>query len=608
MIRDGLSMIYLLLVLVSCIKKESKIQTPLQIAFIADVHLQDIHGDFSDTDYKGVPHPETGTFYTIRTMGAQLHSTRLFNENYFAFIAALDDLVVKGVTLVVLPGDFSDDGQPSNIKALKRIFTEYEEKYGMQFFLITGNHDPVRPFSMAAGKNDFMGVDGREQSVVSDSGLVQNKLNGLPSIVSENIRKSGYREITDELADFGFFPKESYRYWETPYATYDYESYSFKRAVTEASLDDRSYGMDGATLPIPDMSYLVEPADGLWLLALDANVYVPKDVVDGVNSFSGASIGYNDVLRYKSHLMPWVKNVALEAKKRNKTLIAFSHYPMVEFNDGASEEIRRLFGSGMQAHRIPEAIVSETFADAGIQIHFGGHMHLNDTGVFSSKKGNILFNVQVPSLAAYMPGYKLLTLNSATDLDVTTVKMEHIKGYDTFFSLYRMEHRYIKENDSSAQWDSKILASTDYGEYTKQHLKGLVDTRYLPKDWPTTLKNKLIGFSGKQLLLSANGNTAGLEEKLKNDTLKLSDFEAWDGIQMIYDFYYLRNADALAKSDIGEQRLKQYALLCEVLKTSQDEDLLLWGTIFKKSMNGLPSSNFSINLESGTISSSLNAQ
>ncbi|MCK5440733.1 MAG: metallophosphoesterase, partial [Maribacter sp.] len=71
---------------------------------MSDVHLQDIYATFSDTDYKGVKNPLTGEFNIIRTMEAQLHSTRLFNENYFAFLAALEDAAQKGIRIIALPG------------------------------------------------------------------------------------------------------------------------------------------------------------------------------------------------------------------------------------------------------------------------------------------------------------------------------------------------------------------------------------------------------------------------------------------------------------------------------------------------------------------------
>jgi len=63
-------------------------QKPLQIAFLADVHFQDLYGSFSDHDFKGIPNPKTGTPTILRTMDSQLRSTRIFNENYFAFLRA----------------------------------------------------------------------------------------------------------------------------------------------------------------------------------------------------------------------------------------------------------------------------------------------------------------------------------------------------------------------------------------------------------------------------------------------------------------------------------------------------------------------------------------
>ena len=60
------------------------------IAYMSDVHFHDVYAKFADGSFKGLP-SANGKYATIRTMRSQLTSTRLFNENYFAFIAALDD-------------------------------------------------------------------------------------------------------------------------------------------------------------------------------------------------------------------------------------------------------------------------------------------------------------------------------------------------------------------------------------------------------------------------------------------------------------------------------------------------------------------------------------
>lgn len=117
-----------LLTLTCCLNTLTKAQNTgkeLQVAFLADVHLQDLYGKFQDSDYKGVLNPRNGKYTLLRTMDTQLHSTRIFNENYFAFLAALDDIVKRGIHYVVLPGDYSDDGQPIHVRGLQQILQSY---------------------------------------------------------------------------------------------------------------------------------------------------------------------------------------------------------------------------------------------------------------------------------------------------------------------------------------------------------------------------------------------------------------------------------------------------------------------------------------------------
>ena len=51
-----------------------------------------------------------------------------------------------------------------------------------------------------------------------------------------------------------------------------------------------------------DASYLVEPVEGLWLLAIDGGVYLPGEVKNGVQTYEGSSVGYNNVLAHKAFL------------------------------------------------------------------------------------------------------------------------------------------------------------------------------------------------------------------------------------------------------------------------------------------------------------------
>ena len=110
-----------------------------QIAFISDAHIQDVDG-----------HAER-----VRSMEAQVQSTRLFNENYYAFLAALDDVARRDIRWVVLPGDLTDDGQFFNQQKIKELLNSYAAAKGMRFFVTTGNHDPALPLGLVKKEYAF---------------------------------------------------------------------------------------------------------------------------------------------------------------------------------------------------------------------------------------------------------------------------------------------------------------------------------------------------------------------------------------------------------------------------------------------------------------------
>ena len=596
--------IVLLLSVYSC-KTKQVVAKEVQIAFIADVHLQDIFAKYEDNLYRGIKNPVTGEYANIRTMNGQLHSTRIFNENYFAFIEALNDISKRGIKQVVLPGDFSDDGQPVHVRGLRKILDQYAKEKGMSFFVTTGNHDAVKPFAQEAIKTDFLGKEGKEQIISSSKTNFKKEENALDPIITADIKNWGYKETMQEMAAFGFFPQKNYLYWETPFSNYNYDNYTLEKALSESALEKRIYTITNTSLSLPDASYVVEPIKGIWLLAIDANVYVPNKKLSGLpdnpNDFLGASIGYNNMFLYKSHLTDWVKGVAEEARQKGKILIAFSHYPMVDFNDDASPELKLLFGADkMQLSRVPVEEIAQTFADAGIRIHFGGHMHINDTGVRTTPKGNTLFNIQTPSLAAYLPAYKILTIHSDSDFEVETVVVGTVPKFNSLFPFYEGEYAHLQKVKSTTIWDKEILKAKDYKEFTEWHLKELVRLRFLPEDFPAAFLASILNLSGSNLAYS-NKNTSEVNALLKSKGVTKEDLDSWTGFDMIFDFYRLKNADELAIPEIGQNRLKQYELVCAVLEKSNEEKLVLWAKIFLKTMHGQPSDHFRIDLKKNKI-------
>ena len=274
----------------------------IKVAFLADIHLQDVYGDFQSNKFQRVINPKNGKYAIIGTMKSQLNSTRLFNENYFALREVLEDLREKGIKLVALPGDFTDDGQPMNVIALQKILDEYASTYGMRFFLTTGNHDPVSPFGGPDGKTDFLRENGQNQAIGSSPGILPN---GQSTPVSSQISNWGYYEICKELKDFGFSPGPQDLFWTHPFQEWNYEGYSFDQALKTFDIQQRVYPETASGMMLLDASYLVEQGEGIWLLAIDGNVYSYIGGLDSVDStaWSGSSTGFN--LASKAKLTNW---------------------------------------------------------------------------------------------------------------------------------------------------------------------------------------------------------------------------------------------------------------------------------------------------------------
>lgn len=661
-------------------------QEEIKVAFMPDIHFHDVYGDFTDGSFQGLKNSKSGDYATIRSMQAQMTSTRLFNENYFALFAALDDAAKRGVKYIALPGDFSDDGQPVHIRGLTRILAHYANQYGIEFFAAPGNHDPGRPFDRPSGEKDFLGQDGKTQRIFSKGASECQDYNTshttidagyeLPTICTQEIRELGYQGLLNEMHDFGFFPQQSYRYWETPYSTYDQQNFSYQKAVEQSTGQHRQYeichqGTGGqykqadysACFQVPDTSYLVEPTEGLWLLAIDANVYIPNADADtrqpeSAANFAGSgNAGYNRMLTHKQHVIEWMKTVVDRANKQGKTLVTFSHFPMVEFYNDAAEEIADIFGPGnFQLARSPKEEVSHALARTGIKLHVGGHMHFNDTGVKRYQDGSFLFNIQAPSMAAYVPAYKLLTFKSPQIVDVETVILNHVPRFNELFEHYEAEWQHLHDQGKTDLWNKAVLNAKDYYEFTNWHITELTRMRFLPGEWSCELQQMVFALDGRQMLILSQLNspitvqrvaqlTAGKQAfELCQQTphrfnaseindpqfeqawinaekqaqaiasaqgITLDDFAAWTGFEFAVDFYRLRNADELAFKDIDRKRLPQYELLAKQLADAPD-DSNQFGHLFKQRFGGLfailskfadgdPSFHFRLNLQDGTL-------
>jgi hypothetical protein len=267
-------------------------------------------------------------------------------------------------------------------------------------------------------------------------------------------------------------------------------------------------------------------------------------------------------------------------------------------------------------------------------------MHINDTGIRKTKSGNTLVNVQVPSLAAYIPAYKLLTLKENDVLEIETIVIDSVPRFNELFDLYKLEHAYLKDIGAKGIWNDDVLSAKDYHEYTSWHLKELVRLRFLPGDWPTEFKDFLLDRNGKELFILSHLDTsiafdeiAGgpgdlsitkyaeswqaairkAEVKINKTGGSFDSFGDWTGFDLIFDFYRLRSADKLAINDIGTGRTREYHLLIESFLENQGkqdfgndslkESFNELSLIMQHFLNGAPADHFRVDLQNGKVES-----
>lgn len=523
------ALIILVFILPCCSKEQGKnpINPHVQekIAIISDPHIMDVTG-----------HPEL-----VKSMEEEVLSTRLFNENIFAFRAALDDVAGRGIKTVIFPGDMTDDGQIVNQEAVKAILQHYEQDYGILFFMTPGNHDPKVPFGRAVSYSCFLKEDGSTCTISSDS---------FPGLWS-----AGHEQQVECYADFGYFPRKEYLYWETPFSSYDVDSYSYTKALAESAPGMRHYTLTGSE-EIFDTSYLVEPREGIWLLSIDSGVYPP----DGKGGYNNSGEGYNNTLEYKTYLIPWIRKVCGEAEKRGKALVAFSHFPLLDFNNGATDVIASCWGKDkFDIGRIPSEDITDSLLFAGLKLHFGGHMHINNTTI-KTIGDRTLTNIQVPSPAAGVPAYKVLTVKNKDDYSVEDVILENVPGFDSLFGLYRKEWEYSLSNGRQPIWNSGILESKDYPEFCDRQMQDLTRRRFCVKDVPVILQEKFIDYSGEELLKFFDNNAEALE-----------GMKEWTGYDIILDIYRFHYSGPLAWKFVSRDRLQQYELLFDAAQQSSED-------------------------------------
>lgn len=510
------------------------------VAVIADAHFHDLDADFG---FPGIT--VDGRRLTMRSWADTRESTRVFNESADALMAALDNVRRRGIRHVVLLGDYTDDGQRATTETLTGILRHHADEFGMAFYALPGNHDIFGPRGRHHTKQ-FLAEGGEGVLVTSDP-----RKAGPGTVVSERMYCEGYPVGLDPMADFGYFRRPEYLHWETPFGASD-------------AVEDRQYEVaspDGRNrYRLMDASYLVEPEPGLWLLMIDANVFEPRDG-EYVRAEEAAFIdstagGWNAMLRCKPFILTWIADISRRARKLAKTLLAFSHYPALDPFDGTTGAERVLFGETNVAKRTPKAEVEEALVAVGLSLHFSGHLHVEGV-TRRGRDSRPLTNVAVPSLVAFPPAFKIV--HPAHDqIGVETVELSDLPVNVALSEGYGLETAALRAKPDPA------FRAADYGAFLRWHTLALVQHRYFPKEWPVAIAEQVSDLTVGEmciLLSGEQGVVTTLQVLAQAAPVDIEELRGFPLLQLIADWYCLRQGGSLSLPHIGERRLGLYRFL-----------------------------------------------
>lgn len=179
------------------------------------------------------------------------------------------------------------------------------------------------------------------------------------------------------------------------------------------------YGYDEALYRDPNsLSYVVEPVEGLWLLAMDSCDYDD-------NEFLGKPVTSGN---FSADTREWILDILDMAQTGNKRIIGMMHHGLLEHFTGQSSAT-----PGSEYVIEDWENLSETFAKAGLHTVFTGHFHANDVTIKQWEENGTTYSLtdaETGSLVTYPSPYRFVRIDSENSIILQTRYVQKI-DYDT---------------------------------------------------------------------------------------------------------------------------------------------------------------------------------
>ncbi|MBN1796997.1 MAG: metallophosphoesterase [Spirochaetales bacterium] len=167
------------------------------------------------------------------------------------------------------------------------------------------------------------------------------------------------------------------------------------------------------------LSYIAEPAPGLWLFALDATCYEGPAAESG-NYRYGA---------FPMETLFWIEDMLIKAHAEKKAVIVMMHYALLEHF-----KLQKQF---FPTYVIEDFIqVAEMLAHYKVHLVFTGHFHSQDITLKRFQRDTFIFDIETGSLITYPCPLRLVRILPSQDLEITTHHIQATQSHPVDFLLH----------------------------------------------------------------------------------------------------------------------------------------------------------------------------
>ena len=173
------------------------------------------------------------------------------------------------------------------------------------------------------------------------------------------------------------------------------------------------YGYNEALARDPSsLSYIAEPVEGLWILALDSAYY--EDNYEEDYPQTGG--------RFLQEEIDWIELMLQKAVEKNKAVIAMMHHGILEHYDSQKKYFGEYVVENYKA-------VSEMLARYKVRLCFTGHYHAQDITMKRWNEKTFIYDVETGSLVTYPCPIRFVKFDGTGNAEISSQLITSIPSY-----------------------------------------------------------------------------------------------------------------------------------------------------------------------------------